>query len=381
MNPFEQIESWSRRVFVYPLLRGFFRNKPLEHPIDLSRVHRILIFRFDRIGDMLVTLPVLKALKQCAPHVIVSVLGSRANADLARACPAVDEVYVLEESWLRILGQVRMFRRQEPDVVLNFVFNKTTTPAILSNLISPNGLKVGQGPDKYGFYFNRLVKVPRFERHMTEQLAMFVEQSFGVQIAATALETELEIPVEQRREVGEWLQQSGLKRRSESDTMGTPYLVFNISAFESNRTLSQEQASRIAFTLSRNPSIHTVIVFDPSDKALAQLVETRQEFRSCSVFRTFGKRPLIQLASLIAGAMVVITPDTSIIHFASAMKTPTFGIYGEAYKTVEWAPYRVQHRIMKTEGDLPASSLSAEDIENQIALFLKTVLSGERDRA
>jgi ADP-heptose:LPS heptosyltransferase len=124
-----------------------------------------------------------------------------------------------------------------------------------------------------------------------------------------------------------------------------------------------------------------VIVFDPSDKALAQLVETRQEFRSCSVFRTFGKRPLMQLASLIAGAMVVITPDTSIIHFASAMKTPTFGIYGEAYKTVEWAPYRVQHRIMKTEGDLPASSLSAEDIENQIALFLKTVLSGERDRA
>src|SRR3990172_6307518 len=148
MKFLETIERPLRNWIVYPFLRSLLRNPVRDKPVDLGAVERMLIFRHDRIGDMIVTLPVFRALKRRAPGMRLVVLASKSNAELAQNCGWVDEVLTLGNNWFRLPSQVLDLRRRRFDVVMNFVFNQTTTPAILANLIAPNGTKVGQGPDR-----------------------------------------------------------------------------------------------------------------------------------------------------------------------------------------------------------------------------------------
>jgi ADP-heptose:LPS heptosyltransferase len=67
------------------------------------------------------------------------------------------------------------------------------------------------------------------------------------------------------------------------------------------------------------------------------------------VFPTKGTASLLEIASLIEGARCVITPDTSIIHFASAFKTPVVGLFTPLQRTHEWMPYHVRHQSVLAE--------------------------------
>ncbi len=374
MKVLETIERLVRRGIVYPVLRSMFRNPVSDRPIDLAGVKQILVFRFDRIGDMIVTLPVLRAMKERTPETRLAVLASRDNAELVRNCRFVDEVYTLETNRFTLLAQVLDLRRRQFDVVLNFVFNQTTTPAILANVIAPNGMKIGQGPDKYAFYFNRLVRVPRFKRHMTEQVAIFVEETFGIRLSEHELDHVIEVPEVQQNSVDGWLRHNSLKRRSDSGSDSSPYVVLNLSARDRERGLSVEQAAGIASLLSKSAAYRTVVVFAPQDERLVRMITTRPEFGSCHVFRTEGSAPLLQLASLVGGAVAVVTPDTSVIHFASAMQTPVVGIYGEEYKEVEWGPFRVRHKIIRSKGERPVSAIGTAELVREIDSFLEAVL-------
>jgi ADP-heptose:LPS heptosyltransferase len=275
--------------------------------------------------------------------------------------------------------QVLDLRRRQYDVVMNFVFNQTTIPAIRANLIAPSGVKIGQGPDKYAFYFNRLVKVPRFERHMTEQLAVFVEGAFGIQLSPDELLHGLDVPDEQQSRVDTWLRENSIVRCSVTESDALPYIVFNLSAGEQDRRLSEAQSAAVSALLCRSRKCRTVIICDPQDTKSEAMVTARPEFKSSYLFRTEGSFPLLQLASLIGGAVAVITPDTSVVHFASAMQTPVCGIYGQDYKGVEWGPFRVRHKIIRSEGERPTSTIPVAEITKEIGVFVEDILR-ERHR-
>ena len=50
----KSIESFWRHRFVYPVLRFIIRNPQIDKPIDILSVKKLLIFRYDRIGDMII---------------------------------------------------------------------------------------------------------------------------------------------------------------------------------------------------------------------------------------------------------------------------------------------------------------------------------------
>jgi hypothetical protein len=78
----EILERAFRHAIVYPLLGMVFRNDVSHVPLDLGKIRRVLIFRFDRIGDMIVTTPVFGALKRRNPALRISVIASSLNEEL-----------------------------------------------------------------------------------------------------------------------------------------------------------------------------------------------------------------------------------------------------------------------------------------------------------
>jgi len=82
----------------------------------------------------------------------------------------------------------------------------------------------------------------------------------------------------------------------------------------------------------------------------------------------------MEVAALIGMAKAVITPDTSIIHFASAMRTPVVGLYTRREpRPTEWQPYLIPHRSVFSEPGDPVSSITAGEVFREFVDLLREV--------
>jgi len=366
----EFLERTFRKALVYPFFRLILHNRVLDSPIDLNRVQRLLILRHDRIGDMIITTPIFRNLKRLRPDLHLGVLASRSNVEIIRNSPSVDSIYVLGPNLIRFFREVRRARRERYDVVLSFVFNRTTSVALLARLLAPDALRIGHADEKYLFYFNRLVKLPRFSVHMVESLAAYMKKVFGIELRPEDLRFELFVDEMSKRAVDEFLLRNQMKRRSSSEEAGLFYVLLNLSATDADRRISGSQAKALALHLGERKDFRTVLLVAPDDGEIGAAVRTSQEFRKCLIYPERGKATLLQLTSLVEGALCVFTPDTSIVHFASACGTPVFGFFTAVQGMQEWLPYRVKYDLIVAPAGQPTSSIPLTEMVQGIDRFL-----------
>jgi len=358
----QALERFFRHAVVYPLLRLILHNPPFEGTIDIHKVRKLLILRYDRIGDMIVTTPVLRKLKQENPSLYIGVFASPSNAEIIKHNPYVDRIYFLLSNWGALVREVLAIRREKYDVVLNFVFNQTTAGAILSRLAAPGAIKIGHGAEKYGFHFNRLLNLSRHESHMAEILASFIKEVFGISFTEDDLVFEIKGDADSKRVVDNFLTTNSLARRP---TLGgeeeKKYVVFNLSAADDERNVSMEQAVALTRYLTTEQQLATVLLCSPENPDFKSRVAQQVSSPRCHLFPHRGRATLLQIASLIEGAILVVTPDTSIVHFASTTGTPLLGLFTSGI-TNEWMPYRVPHEVVRAPEGLPVSAIPVRSI-------------------
>jgi len=365
-----RLELLFRHAVVYPVFRLLFRNAQSDQRIDIRSIRRLLILRYDRIGDIIVTTPIFRKLKAVNPSLNIGVVASPANASIISHDPHVDDVFILDKNWLRMIGDLGKARGVGYEVVLNFIFNRTTSGGIIANFVAPDGFKVGQGAEKYRFYFNRLLQLSRGSKHMVEVLADYVEQVFGLPFTEDELAFRIEVDDASQRQVDTFLYRHGLSRRGDTGKRGDGFVVFNLSATDEVRRLSHEQVTAITSHLSITHGVPTVLISAPADSDLLSDVKSTMNTLRCQRYPEAGSATLLEIASLIGGALCVITPDTSIIHFASAMKTPVMGLFTPLQVTNEWLPYKVESRIVLADEGNPVSKIPEERILSAIDSFV-----------
>ena len=79
------------------------RNRAMSpDPADRwPHARRLLCVRLDQLGDVLMTTPAIRALKQSGPDRTVTLLTSSAGAGIARMVPEVDDVLVYDPPWMK----------------------------------------------------------------------------------------------------------------------------------------------------------------------------------------------------------------------------------------------------------------------------------------
>ena len=367
------MEYWWRHHIVYPVLRGIFRNAEKNVPIDIQSIKSILILRYDRIGDMIVTTPVFKGLKDAHPHLRIGVFASKANAEIIQNNHNVDTIHILSASWWQMWKEIKRARKEQYDVVLNLVFNRTTSGGVLANLVAPDGIKIGQGDTKYRFYFNILLRLTRQSDHMVETLASIIKMVFNVHLNPDQLTYDIIIDRKTREVIQAYWTKHNLQPRLLSGNKGIPYIVFNLSANDSVRRISAEQAFLTGEYLSSNTSYQTLLLHAPNDLIMLKAKQRLIEKTRCLPFPEQGTASLLEIAAIIKGAAAVITPDTSIIHFASAAQTPIIGFYTSMQDVHEWLPYKVKYRIVLSENKKPTSEIPIRDMMKALQEFILTL--------
>ncbi len=286
----------------------------------------ILAIRLARLGDVVLLLPALCALKAAWPGARLALLTGHLCAPLAEMCPAIDEVIAVDRvsmrdgsrlnAALRIAQLVWDIRKRAFDLVIDFhSFRETNLLAWLSGAPARLGLKRFEAP-YLSFCFNR---PPVFEDKSLHVKEMFRRVVNGIPILEPASHEDcggLVIP----RDLREWA--AGLSPER-------PPIALYVDAPVEDRRWPPERFAEVAdFAIEEFGTL--ILTLAGADGArLAEAV--RRESRNPDRIRVFTTATIPQLVALIASARLLVSNDTGPMHIGPAVGVPTLGLFSVGF--------------------------------------------------
>lgn len=308
-----------------------------------ARPHRVLFLRQDRIGDMIVSTGLLRAISAAHPTISLDVLASPSNAPIIRSEPYVNTVHVMDkpQPWMYAM-LIRQLRRVRYDAVIDGMVSPpwVTEPsrsAVLLMVASGARYRIGVA----GRGLDDVLSIPVPPRsdapHLIDQMATLAT-AFGIDPAATDFRPRLTLSAAERAEAEQFWLSSGAGA-------GTRRLLVNVSAGWEGR---QWPAERFVATLrelhARHPDLRTLVIGAPAE---AERIQLTASGRGAQVAPTPRVR---QAMALVATADLVLTPDTSITHAASAFDKPAVVMFNRGISPT-WGVYHTPGRNVEGPGD------------------------------
>jgi ADP-heptose:LPS heptosyltransferase len=341
----KRLELAWRRLWIR-LLTAAMRKPDRGPPVWGARPHRVLFLRHDRIGDMILSTGVLRAIAESHPTVELHVLASPGNAPVLRAERYVREVVVFDRRRLRgYPALVRQLRRARYDAVVDCMVTAPSLTTLLLMLASGARHRIGIRGRGNDAAFSVTVPQRPHVRHIAEHLATLAA-AFGVDPDVVDAATPR-------------LQLSDAERAAADARWGAPAgaprLLVNVSAGRDFRRWPVERFILSACHLrERLPGSALVVVGAPDEW---DRVEAVAAGTGATALRTAGIRDAL---ALVATADLLFTPDTSIAHAASAFGKPAVAMYVPG--TVErWGLYGTWGRSLESP-DGTLDSLGVESV-------------------
>ncbi len=136
-----------------------------------DRIRRILVIRLDLLGDVVMSLPALHALRQRYPQAHIAMLALPLARSILEGCPDIDEILTLDTNALRrphtllpalraFIATVRLLRQRRFDVAVSLSGRTASALALLSG--AP--YRVGYRGEGYPHVFTMPVEGKRFHR-------------------------------------------------------------------------------------------------------------------------------------------------------------------------------------------------------------------------
>lgn len=296
----------------------------------------MLLIRHDRLGDYIITTPVIEALRQIAPQAEIEVLASPVNAEIIRNDPRVNHVIVWGKTWRRQLEAIRQCRARDYDLTLQLLTRHTTTPAILASLCTPRGQSVGRGHSYNKGIFDHLAR--RTRDHLALQTFSIFTDALDFGNAEVPMPPySILLAPEIERATAEELRAMGFRENG--------YILLNLSASEAYRTLGAEKSIDVARRLIERYEPEGIAVAVTGAPNEMEMIETvaRESGAHLLMFPS-----ILKAIVAIRHARMVISPDTGSVHIASAVGTPVVAYYGEFGKPSHWHPIGVPNRVVIT---------------------------------
>lgn len=282
---------------------------------------KYLIVRFSSIGDIVLTTPVIRCLKQQRPDIELHFLTKQNYADLLRPNPHVDKLWLLGDSWSELTAALR---REQFDGLIDLHHNLRTL-RLASALRVPAYRFDKLNLRKWVFTtlkINRMPKIHIVDRYMATVAHLGVVND----------EKGLDYFIPKSEEV---------ERSSLPATHRAGYVAYAIGGQHATKKLP---VSRM-IELCRGISWPIVLLGGPEDAANGSAI--RQALGEERILNGCGQYRLHQSASVVAQAEVVITHDTGLMHIAAAFKKKVYSIWGNTVPDFGMYPYLTDFEVIE----------------------------------
>lgn len=330
----------------------------VKAPLDPTTVRSILVLRNDAIGDMVLTTPLWRVIKKHYPHIRIGVAASFRNLPLIEHDPDVDVRYDCTDGDFRALLETRRaIRKGEWDLVMPMIYYRKTKMAFLARFVSHGSLtsmllKPPESSEHYLKLFSIVARSPydTNDIEMIEQSRMHLVGTLDMEVSddewrPSLYADEAQVAVAQER-IDTILKKDGT----------TGHIHLNLEAKSEFKEYGVERSLELSRELRERYPDHSILwTSSPvaASKAVAFL-----EANAVPGVHFFPTRSIHELIGLVRRAALVITPDTSVVHIASAEGRPVLGLYHVPH---EWPPYKTEYRRLLPVRGEPVSTIPVSE--------------------
>jgi ADP-heptose:LPS heptosyltransferase len=349
MGQFKSIEIFFRRLFVRTLKFAIKRRRPLPPGIDFNKC-KFLFVRQDRIGDVIVSTPLIAQLKKYYPEAIIDFLLSGRNHFVLQNDPAVRKRWVYTKAVGKTISLMRAIRREKYDFVIDLMDNPSTTSTFICALA--NGTwNVGLCKENAYAYDIPIPLLSRCDTHIVDRTAQ-VLTAFNINPKKERLRLYYHISKESAILAERFLANKGL--------LGTCILAVNVSPAHGIKYWGKENFINFINTVIEVfPSLHMLVLYEPSDMEEAKAIADSHGNRVTLSPETAS---FDQFAALLKHAAFLVTPDTSAVHLASAFQIPCVALHFQPNKEISiWSSYGLDsENLISAQPSL--STISSADV-------------------
>jgi heptosyltransferase-2 len=301
-------------------------------------VLRVLVVRFSSIGDVLLTTPLVRALRRRHAEADLTFVTKRAFAPLVADNPHLTRVVGLEpdEPLTHLAARLRALR---PTHGLDL--HRSLRSAGLRALVRcrwsgyakhrvARALLIGLKVDAYGR------AAPVAERYFAAARRLDVHPDGGP--------PEFHVGAAARERVAQWLAARGLT--------GAPLAALAPGAAHATKRWPVGHWSDLAARL-RAAGLTAVVVGGPGDRGLAQQLGSG----GGGAIGAAGEFSLQETGALLARCRVLVSGDTGVMHMATGVGTPVVALFGPTVAAFGFFPYRAPSTVL--ERALPCRPCSA----------------------
>lgn len=343
-----KIRDWNhRRIDVMRALKLGFAQALFPLFSRLSRFEKkdadILVFRLDdKLGDSITSTGFLRELKVKFPQSRLIVLSGKNAAFIYKKLKFINEVIVVKKGILQTLRAILILKGREYRFIFNTSHILTPQVIFLSSFLKAGKKITFLNPKAKSFTHH--VRYDDKKDHVTVRYQKSLEavgvdsSDFDYQIvtASDAHTRSLE------------------KVLFELKQKGTLIIVLNSFAGARLRNLNQKTTTDIVKGILQNH--HNTVIVSIGNEDDLQKIQYWVTALNDPRWVCYSRQGSLDFnLALAQHASLIITPDTSWVHVASALKKPVVAIYREdealEKNSLIWTPYKTKNEVIYARFD------------------------------
>ncbi len=334
----------------------------------------LLIVRTDRLGDVVLSLPLARVVKENFPDCRITFLVRNYTKDLLYRHPFIDNVIELREK------EGKLLLNENISIIKKFNFDTSVIvyPTFQTSLIiflSRIKYRIGTGYRWYSFLFNKKVYEHRkfAEKHELE-FNINLLQIFGIKKDVNKENVKFDLIVDNDAQVkiDKLLNNNNVK-------LDEKIIIIHPGSGGSSVDLPVEKFNSLITMLKEIPDVRIILTGAESEVKLCNELKLYDE-----IINLAGKLKLKELIALVDRSKIFIANSTGPIHIAAALNKFTIGFYPKvlACSPQRWGPYSNKSFVFMPKIDCKnctteqcaelncMNSIEMEDVLDQIKKML-----------
>ncbi|MBI1746131.1 MAG: glycosyltransferase family 9 protein [Acidobacteria bacterium] len=294
-------------------------------------MRKILIIHAGAVGDFILALPALAALRQAHPYAHIEIIGHPAILELGRLAEYVDQITPLSRSELHhlfVTGQELSIdlalRLSAYDGVVSWFGAADPSYRAALTARSPHAI------------IERGLPRPDRAQHATDYLLDTIKPLLPPHFIVTERAPRLPIPLAHRRAAATFLAERGLLREDQY------ILAIHPGSGSLRKCWPAEQFAELANELEDRRQAKVLLIEGPADAAPCRSVAAHRGHRPTVHLR---QPSLTDLAAVLSHCTQFVGNDSGVTHLAAAVGIPTLAFFGPTDPQI-WGPRGSSVRIL-----------------------------------
>ncbi|HUU49605.1 MAG TPA: glycosyltransferase family 9 protein [Nitrospinota bacterium] len=316
---------------------------------DFEKIKEILIIRTGAIGDIILFLPVLRAIRKRFPDASIEVMGQRDRLSLLEDSCYVDKIVSIED---RDLFSLFVKDANPKDVLLQYLNRFDLIFSFIKEEDFSNNIKK--------FCKGNVISIPPFppdewKGHIIDYLLDSLKK-YGIESSNKT--PELYIGVDTKKMAEDFLKTQGIN--PVRDTI----FAIHPGSGSKKKNWPLKKFSEVATWMREKYTAKILLILGPAEEGMdGEIFDMIKEINPVLA----KNLPLKLLSGLIASCKLYIGNDSGITHISAALGIPTISLFGPTDTDI-WGTKGKKVVILKGDMD----SIATEEVKKGIELLVES---------